>query len=191
MSGLVKSPGRVSMDSTNPDLGTFKANGGELILLEHMSDCAQSPYAAIGCFQQVQQCMGQRYVAEFARLYAAPGIAHVGSGDLPMWIRSGRLGRERPGAGRSRRRRTTGGVADRDRSRCRCADGPDGRISKPAIRKSRRVAPARADAPDAGALACPSSRRPRVRARRRAPSSQTRGRATTTHFRPPQNRRPR
>src|ERR1700686_628802 len=32
------------MDSTNPDLGRFRARGGRLILLEHMADYAQSPY---------------------------------------------------------------------------------------------------------------------------------------------------
>lgn len=68
------------MDSTNPDLAAFKAHGGKLIILEHMSDYAQSPYAGIGYFLNVQQKMGESGVAEFARLYAAPGVDHVGSG---------------------------------------------------------------------------------------------------------------
>src|SRR3981189_547212 len=36
------------MDSTNPDLSAFRAHGGKLVMLEHMSDYAQSPYAGIG-----------------------------------------------------------------------------------------------------------------------------------------------
>jgi len=68
------------MDSTNPDLGAFKAHGGKLIMLEHMSDYAQSPYAGIGYFQQVQKRMGEAEVEGFMRLYTAPGVDHVGSG---------------------------------------------------------------------------------------------------------------
>jgi feruloyl esterase len=87
------------MDSTNPDLGTFKAHGGKLIMLEHLSDYAQSPYAGIGYFQQVQQRLGEASVAEFMRLYTAPGVDHVGSGApsnvdmlsvLVDWVESGR-----------------------------------------------------------------------------------------------------
>ena len=46
------------MDSTNPDLSAFKARGGKLIIVEHMADYAQSPYAGIGYFQSVQKKMG-------------------------------------------------------------------------------------------------------------------------------------
>jgi len=68
------------MDSTNPDLSRFRARGGKLIILEHMSDYAQSPYAGIRYFENVQRVLGQAPTAEFARLYAAPGADHVGSG---------------------------------------------------------------------------------------------------------------
>jgi Tannase and feruloyl esterase len=87
------------MDSTNPDLADFKAHGGKLIILEHMSDYAQSPYAGIGYFQQVQQRLGEGGVAEFMRLYTAPGVDHVGSGGpsnvdmlsvLVDWVENGR-----------------------------------------------------------------------------------------------------
>jgi feruloyl esterase len=87
------------MDSTNPDLTAFKAHGGKLIILEHMSDYAQSPYAGIGYFQQVQQRMGEGDVADFLRLYTAPGVDHVGSGGpsnvdmlsvLVDWVENGR-----------------------------------------------------------------------------------------------------
>lgn len=87
------------MDSTNPDLGAFKAHGGKLIMLEHMSDYAQSPYAGIDYFRAVEQRLGESNVAEFARLYTAPGVDHVGSGApanvdmlsvLVDWVENGR-----------------------------------------------------------------------------------------------------
>jgi feruloyl esterase len=87
------------MDSTDPDLGAFRAHGGKLIMLEHMSDYAQSPYAGIGYFQQVQKRLGDAATADFMRLYTAPGVDHVGSGGpanvdmlsvLVDWVENGR-----------------------------------------------------------------------------------------------------
>ena len=106
------------MDSTNPDLGAFKARGGKLIMLEYMADYAQSPYAGIGYFEQVQKRMGEAAIAEFARLYAAPGVDHVGSGapsSVDMLSGSRRLGGKRPRTWRSRRRRTAARAADHGR----------------------------------------------------------------------------
>jgi hypothetical protein len=68
------------MDSTNPDLGPFRARGGKLIVLEHMADYAQSPYAGIRYFENVERKLGKTETREFARLYTAPGVDHVGSG---------------------------------------------------------------------------------------------------------------
>jgi tannase/feruloyl esterase len=68
------------MDSTDPDLSRFREHGGKLIVLEHMSDYAQSPYAGIRYFESVERKLGKSETAEFARLYTAPGVDHVGSG---------------------------------------------------------------------------------------------------------------
>jgi len=68
------------MDSTNPDLSRFRAHGGRLVMLEHMADYAQSPYAGIRYFESVERKLGKAETAEFARLYTAPGVDHVGSG---------------------------------------------------------------------------------------------------------------
>jgi hypothetical protein len=68
------------MDSTNPDLSRFGARGGKLVILEYMADYAQSPYAGIRYFENVQRTLGKEKTAEFARLYTAPGVDHVGSG---------------------------------------------------------------------------------------------------------------
>jgi Tannase and feruloyl esterase len=68
------------MDATDPDLSRFAAHGGKLIVLEHMADYAQSPYAGIRYVQAVQSKMGGDRVNGFMRLYTAPGVDHVGSG---------------------------------------------------------------------------------------------------------------
>lgn len=68
------------MDSTDPDLSRFRDRGGKLIVLEHMADYAQSPYAGIRYFENVQRKLGKVETAQFARLYTAPGVDHVGSG---------------------------------------------------------------------------------------------------------------
>jgi len=68
------------MDSTNPDLSRFRERKGKLIILEHLADYAQSPYAGIRYFENVERLMGTATTALFARLYTAPGVDHVGSG---------------------------------------------------------------------------------------------------------------
>ncbi|HSH91904.1 MAG TPA: tannase/feruloyl esterase family alpha/beta hydrolase [Ramlibacter sp.] len=68
------------MDSTNPDLSAFHARGGKLIMLEHMADYAQSPYAGIRYYESVVARMGKDNTDRFLRLYTAPGVDHVGSG---------------------------------------------------------------------------------------------------------------
>ena len=68
------------MDSTNPDLSAFKAHGGKLIMLEHLSDYAQSPFMGIAYYESVRAKMGGEATDAFLRLYTAPGVDHVGSG---------------------------------------------------------------------------------------------------------------
>lgn len=68
------------MDSTDPDLSAFHARGGKLIVLEHMADYAQSPYAGIEYFKNVSLRLGTTRVDSFMRLYTAPGVDHVGTG---------------------------------------------------------------------------------------------------------------
>ncbi|WP_257168882.1 tannase/feruloyl esterase family alpha/beta hydrolase [Bradyrhizobium sp. SRS-191] len=87
------------MDSTDPDLSRFRAHGGKLVMLEHMADYAQSPYAGIRYFESVERKLGKTETAEFARLYTAPGVDHVGNGApanvdmlsvLVDWVESGK-----------------------------------------------------------------------------------------------------
>jgi hypothetical protein len=87
------------MDATNPDLSAFHARGGRLIVLEHLADYAQSPYAGIQYVESVQRTMGAVKAREVVRLFAAPGVDHVGTGApaytdplraLVMWVEAGR-----------------------------------------------------------------------------------------------------
>lgn len=91
------------MDATNPDLSAFHARGGKLIVLEHMADYAQSPFAGIQYVDSVRQRLGADKTAEMLRLYTAPGVDHVGTGApalvdmlgaLSTWVEQGRA----PGA---------------------------------------------------------------------------------------------
>ncbi len=68
------------MDATSTDLTAFHARGGKIIMLEHLSDYAQSPYAGMAYHEAVTQRLGRRTVDSFMRLYSAPGVDHVGSG---------------------------------------------------------------------------------------------------------------
>ena len=68
------------MDSTDPDLSKFSANGGKLVILENLADYAQSPYAGIQYFASVQEKMGTANTKKFARLYVAPGVEHMCAG---------------------------------------------------------------------------------------------------------------
>lgn len=68
------------MDATQPDLSAFHARGGKLIVLEHLSDYAQSPFAGIDYVQSVQQRLGEATTRSFLRLFTAPGVDHVGTG---------------------------------------------------------------------------------------------------------------
>ena len=71
------------MDATNPDLSAFRKRGGKLIIVEHMADYAQSPYAGIAYFLSVEKKMGAAAVGSFARLYTAPGVDHSAAGAAP------------------------------------------------------------------------------------------------------------
>ena len=68
------------MDSTHPDLTAFRARGGKLIVLEHLADYAQSPYAGIEYVKSVSLRVGASNLDSFMRLYTAPGVDHVGTG---------------------------------------------------------------------------------------------------------------
>lgn len=68
------------IDSTNPDLFAFRKRGGKVIVLEHMSDYAQSPYMAIAYYESVVAKMGAAKAGQVIKLFTMPNVDHVGSG---------------------------------------------------------------------------------------------------------------
>ena len=87
------------MDATDPNLSAFAARGGKLIMMENMSDYAQSPFAGIEYFNNVIGTMGRPAVDSFARLYLVPGADHIGEGApgnvdmldvLSAWVEQGK-----------------------------------------------------------------------------------------------------
>jgi len=86
-------------DSTNPNLTTFAAHGGKLILWHGWADPHISPLNTIAYFSAVRGFMGVARSQEFLRLYLFPGGYHCGGGEGPFdvdvlspimaWVESG------------------------------------------------------------------------------------------------------
>ena len=71
-------------DAVDPDLGTFKANGGKMITYQGWSDNNVPPLGSIKYYELVAAKMGGAQQAEaFYRLFMAPGMEHCGMGPGP------------------------------------------------------------------------------------------------------------
>ena len=68
-------------DATNPDLSAFQQAGGKLILWHGWADQHISPLFTIHYYEAMQSTLGASKVAQFARLYLVPGVAHCGGGE--------------------------------------------------------------------------------------------------------------
>jgi feruloyl esterase len=71
------------LNSTDPDLGRFKARGGKLILYHGWNDPAISPLNTINYYKSVLAKMGAENVDGFVRLYMVPGMQHCFPGPGP------------------------------------------------------------------------------------------------------------
>ena len=71
------------LDSSNPDLSKFAANGGKLILYHGWNDQAISPWNTVNYYKSVRQQMGGAKVDSILRLYMAPGVEHCAGGPGP------------------------------------------------------------------------------------------------------------
>jgi hypothetical protein len=71
------------LDSTNPDLTSFSARGGKLILYHGWNDPAISPGNTTAYYGSVEHRMGEQKVASFVRLYMVPGMEHCTGGPGP------------------------------------------------------------------------------------------------------------
>jgi len=77
------------IDSTNPDLRSFRAHGGRLIQFHGWGDAAISPYSSIAYFENVRSFLAKfpdarsdasKPVQDFYRLFLVPGMGHCGGG---------------------------------------------------------------------------------------------------------------
>ncbi|HEX5421372.1 MAG TPA: tannase/feruloyl esterase family alpha/beta hydrolase, partial [Gammaproteobacteria bacterium] len=70
------------VDAVDPDLSSFKANGGKLLLYVGWSDPAITPKNTIGYYESVLGAMGSEQ-SDWMRLFTVPGMGHCGGGDGP------------------------------------------------------------------------------------------------------------
>ena len=71
-------------NATNPDLSTFQARGGKLILYHGWADPAIAPQGTLAYYQAVLDTMGGlEPTQEFARLFMVPGMYHCSGGNAP------------------------------------------------------------------------------------------------------------
>jgi feruloyl esterase len=79
------------LNSTNPDLRSFRANGGKLIQYHGWGDAAISPISSIDYYESVRAFLsrfpdGRREKSDsggFYRLFMVPGMGHCGGGVGP------------------------------------------------------------------------------------------------------------
>jgi pimeloyl-ACP methyl ester carboxylesterase len=86
------------IDSSNPDLTTFAAHGGKLILLHGASDVVIPTKSSIDYYDRVRSTVGVDAAMAFMRLYIIPGMGHGygtfnagfdGVGALDAWVEKG------------------------------------------------------------------------------------------------------
>jgi hypothetical protein len=71
-------------DATDPDLSSFAAAGGKLILWHGLADPHISPLNTVAYYEAMQKVLGADKVDQFARLFLFPGGAHCGGGEGPF-----------------------------------------------------------------------------------------------------------
>jgi hypothetical protein len=62
--------------ATTPDLSSFQARGGKVILMHGLADSVASPNSTIDYYNKVAARLGQQQADAFVRLYAVPGFNH-------------------------------------------------------------------------------------------------------------------
>jgi feruloyl esterase len=80
------------LNSTNPDLRSFRARGGKLIQYHGWADAAIAPMISIQYYERVREFMNRfpdarsdtsKPVQDFYRLFMVPGMGHCGGGIGP------------------------------------------------------------------------------------------------------------
>jgi feruloyl esterase len=70
------------VDAINPDLATFKARGGKLLMYHGWADPGPAPANTINYYSAVQKKVGGK-TDEWMRLFLLPGVGHCGGGSGP------------------------------------------------------------------------------------------------------------
>jgi feruloyl esterase len=83
----------------NPDLRAFENDGGKILIWHGLDDQLIFPQGTIQYYQRVQQTLGERNTATFARLFIAPGAQHCAAAagpapanplqDVVTWVEHG------------------------------------------------------------------------------------------------------
>jgi hypothetical protein len=138
------------LDATNPDLRSFAARDGKLLVVQGWADPAVSATSVIDYHRDVVHTMGRERTDDLFRLFMAPGRTHCGGGPVGLdqvdpltamerWLTHG----DPPGSllgtssatGRTRpvcaypdvaRYRGHGSIDDAENFSCRAADGSHG-----------------------------------------------------------------
>jgi feruloyl esterase len=70
------------VDAVDPDLSSFKAHGGKLLLYAGWSDATITPKNTVEYYSSVLDAMGDQQ-HDWMRLFMVPGMGHCGGGDGP------------------------------------------------------------------------------------------------------------
>lgn len=75
---------RPVLNSTDPDIGSFKRAGGKLIMYHGWADAFIAPRNSIAYYESVVALQGgEQSTKDFLRLFMAPGMMHCGGGNGP------------------------------------------------------------------------------------------------------------
>jgi len=75
---------RPILNSTDPDISSFKRAGGKLVMYHGWSDSFISPRNSIAYYESVQALQGgEKPTQDFLRLFMAPGMMHCAGGNGP------------------------------------------------------------------------------------------------------------
>jgi feruloyl esterase len=77
------------LNADDPNLASFAARGGKLILVHGWSDAAIPAQGTIDYYESVQRELGSAQADEFTRLYLVPGMHHCGGGAGPSDLGGG------------------------------------------------------------------------------------------------------
>ena len=113
------------LNSTDPDIGSFKGAGGKFIEYAGWEDQNISPINAVNYYQSIVDMQGgMTNTVSFARLFMIPGMGHCGGGEgvapatadlltaISNWVEKGQAPDSIPGS------HTTAGAVDLTRPIC-------------------------------------------------------------------------